>query len=312
MFSGDAPRCTATMSVIRDRSRSKAGDLFAYFSDPYGFMRTIALSLADIAGERRAARRQRRSGAEHVARGGLYPLIRASDHGDHARRQRGDADGRHRRGRARQLRDVRRLRRGRPPLRDSRARRARGAAPPRPPARTPGASGRTVAAPVSPRGALRSRPDAGARRSASATARRSRRSCSGALAQGDVHAPAAVDEAWGDVGAVLADARQDPGVGGRAARARDAQPLGRGHGRARAQPRRARRARASRAERVGNGAGEREQEQNRRRRSPVLVSGCLGLDLPAAQQRATHARADRGSPSAAASERSRATPASGS
>ena len=40
MFSGDAPRCTATMSVIRDRSRSKAGDLFAYFSDPYGFMRT--------------------------------------------------------------------------------------------------------------------------------------------------------------------------------------------------------------------------------------------------------------------------------
>ncbi|HEY5260833.1 MAG TPA: phage holin family protein, partial [Solirubrobacteraceae bacterium] len=39
MFSGDAPRCTATMSMIRDRSRSKAGDLFAYFSDPYGFMR---------------------------------------------------------------------------------------------------------------------------------------------------------------------------------------------------------------------------------------------------------------------------------
>jgi hypothetical protein len=38
----------------------------------------------------------------------------------------------------------------------------------------------------------------------------------GALAQGDVHAPAAVDEAWGDVGAVLADARQDPGLGGRA------------------------------------------------------------------------------------------------
>ena len=37
----------------------------------------------------------------------------------------------------------------------------------------------------------------------------------GALARGDVHAPAAVDEAWGDVGAVLADARQDPGLGGR-------------------------------------------------------------------------------------------------
>jgi hypothetical protein len=37
----------------------------------------------------------------------------------------------------------------------------------------------------------------------------------GALAQGEVFAPAAVDEAWGDVGAVLADARQEPSVGGR-------------------------------------------------------------------------------------------------
>ena len=36
-----------------------------------------------------------------------------------------------------------------------------------------------------------------------------------ALAQGDVYAPAAIDEAWGDVGAVLADARQEPSVGGR-------------------------------------------------------------------------------------------------
>ena len=45
---------------------------------PYGFMRTIALSLADIGDERRAARRQRRSGAEHVERGGAYPFIRAS------------------------------------------------------------------------------------------------------------------------------------------------------------------------------------------------------------------------------------------
>jgi hypothetical protein len=38
----------------------------------------------------------------------------------------------------------------------------------------------------------------------------------GALAHGDVRAPTAVDEAWGDVGAVLADARQDSSVGGRA------------------------------------------------------------------------------------------------
>ncbi|HWY89711.1 MAG TPA: phage holin family protein, partial [Solirubrobacteraceae bacterium] len=78
MFSGDAPRCTATMSVIRDRTRSKSGDFFAYFADPYGFLRTIVLSLADISYERLAARRQRRSGAKHVDRGGLYPLIRAA------------------------------------------------------------------------------------------------------------------------------------------------------------------------------------------------------------------------------------------
>ncbi len=78
MFSGDAPRCSATMSMIRDRKRSRSGDFFAYFADPYGFIRTIALSLADIAEERLAARRQRRRGDEHVKRGGLYPLVRAA------------------------------------------------------------------------------------------------------------------------------------------------------------------------------------------------------------------------------------------
>jgi uncharacterized membrane protein YvlD (DUF360 family) len=78
MFSGDAPRCSATMSVIRDRQRSRAGEFFAYFADPYGLLRTLALSFADIAAERRAARRQRRSGAQHVDRGGAYPVIRAA------------------------------------------------------------------------------------------------------------------------------------------------------------------------------------------------------------------------------------------
>lgn len=78
MFSGDAPRCSATMSVIRDRRRSRSGEFFAYFADPYGLLRTLALSVADVAAERRAARRQRRSGAEHVDRGGAYPAIRAA------------------------------------------------------------------------------------------------------------------------------------------------------------------------------------------------------------------------------------------
>jgi len=78
MFSGDAPRCSATMSVIRDRERSRSREFFAYFADPYGLLRTIALSLADVATERRAARHQRRSGADHVDRGGLYPWMRAA------------------------------------------------------------------------------------------------------------------------------------------------------------------------------------------------------------------------------------------
>ncbi len=78
MFSGDAPRCSATMSVIRDRERSRSGEFFGYFADPYGLLRTLALGVADIVAERRAARRQRRSGAQHIDRGGLYPVIRAA------------------------------------------------------------------------------------------------------------------------------------------------------------------------------------------------------------------------------------------
>ena len=74
LFSGDAPRCSATMSVIRDRRRSSAGEYFAYFADPYGLTRTIALYFWDVLLELRAARRQRRRGEEHVHRGGLYPL----------------------------------------------------------------------------------------------------------------------------------------------------------------------------------------------------------------------------------------------
>ncbi|HYI99670.1 MAG TPA: phage holin family protein [Thermoleophilaceae bacterium] len=78
MFSGDAPRCSATMSVIRDRQRSRSGEFFGYFADAYALLRTISLSIADIAGERRAGRRQRRSGDPHVDRRGLYPFIRAA------------------------------------------------------------------------------------------------------------------------------------------------------------------------------------------------------------------------------------------
>ena len=78
MFSGDAQRCSATMSAISDRKRSGSGEYFAYFADPYGFMRTIALYLWDVVLELRAARRQRKRGEEHVNRGGPYPLMRGA------------------------------------------------------------------------------------------------------------------------------------------------------------------------------------------------------------------------------------------
>jgi uncharacterized membrane protein YvlD (DUF360 family) len=78
MFSGDAPHCSATMSVLRDKQRSSAREYFAYFADPYGFTRTIALYLWDVILERRAARRQRRRGEEHIDRRGLYPWMRGA------------------------------------------------------------------------------------------------------------------------------------------------------------------------------------------------------------------------------------------
>src|SRR5919108_990611 len=78
MFSGDAPRCSATMSTVKDRRRSSAKEYFAYFADPYGLTRTIALYCWDVLQELRAARRQRRRGEEHIHRGGLYPLMRGA------------------------------------------------------------------------------------------------------------------------------------------------------------------------------------------------------------------------------------------
>jgi uncharacterized membrane protein YvlD (DUF360 family) len=214
MFSGDAPRCTATMSVIRDRSRSKAGDLFAYFSDPYGFLRTIALSLADIAGERRAAFRQRRSGGARVERGGLYPLIRASitvvmrdlvtallmadivegvpvsyatfvgydEVAHHSGIRQPDAL-------AVLKRHDRQL---------ARLERAAAQAPRPYHLVVLSDHGQTQGAPFRQR-----------------YGQTLEEIVQAALARGDVLAPASIDEAWGNVGGVLADASQEPGLGGR-------------------------------------------------------------------------------------------------
>jgi uncharacterized membrane protein YvlD (DUF360 family) len=214
MFSGDAPRCTATMSVIRDRSRSKASDMFAYFSDPHGFMRTVVLSLADIAHERRAAFRQRHSGAPHVERGGFYPLIRAAiavvmrdlntamlmadivegvpvsyatfvgydEVAHHSGIREPDALAVLRR----HDRELERLERAT-------------AQAPRP----------YHLVVLSDHGQTRGAPF---RQRYGETLEEVVR---GALSQGEVRAPAAIDEAWGDMGAVLADARGEPSVGGR-------------------------------------------------------------------------------------------------
>ncbi len=214
MFSGDAPRCTATMSVIRDRGRSKAGDLFAYFSDPYGFLRTIWLSLADIMQERWAASRQRRSGALHVDRGGLYPLIRAAItvvmrdvnvamlmadivEGvpvSYATFVGYDEVAHHSGIRERDALAV--LRRHDRQL----ARLERATSQSCRPYRLVVLSdhGQTQGAPFSQRygETLQEVVHAG-------------------LAHGGVNDPGAIDEAWGDVGAVLADARQERGLGGR-------------------------------------------------------------------------------------------------
>ncbi|HEY3864556.1 MAG TPA: phage holin family protein [Solirubrobacteraceae bacterium] len=215
MFSGDAPRCTATMSVIRDRSRSKSADFFAYFSDPYGFLRTIFLSLADIAYERTAARGQRRSGAEHVERGGAYPLIRAAIavvmrdlnvallmadivEGvpvSYATFVGYDEVAHHSGIRAPDALAV--LKRHDRQL--QRLERAVAQAPRPYHLVVLSDHGQTQGAPFRARHGVTLE-----------------QLVDGALAQGQAHAPAAVDEAWGDVGAVLADARQEPGLGGRA------------------------------------------------------------------------------------------------
>jgi uncharacterized membrane protein YvlD (DUF360 family) len=275
MFSGDAPRCAATMSMIRDRTRSKSGDFFAYFSDPYGFMRTIVLSLADIAAERRAAARQRRSGAEHVDRGRFYPLIRATitvimrdltvamlmadivegvpvsyatfvgydEVAHHSGIREPDA--------------LAVLKRHDHQL--TRLERAAEEAP-RP----------YHLVVLSDHGQTPGRPF---RQRYSETLEEVVRD---ALAHGGVRAPAAVDEAWGDVGALLGDAREEPGVGGRilsaATQSRSVE------GTVALGPNREALAERS----ASDGPGESEEE------AVVMVSGSLGLIyLPAISERLT-------------------------
>jgi uncharacterized membrane protein YvlD (DUF360 family) len=260
MFSGDAPRCTITMAAIGDRSRSHASDLFAYFADPYGLLRTIWLSLADVARERLAARRQRRSGAPHIHRSWLYSVIRASitvvmrdlnvamlaadivegvpvsyatfvgydEVAHHSGISAPDA--------------LTVLRQHDRQL--ARLERAAEQAPRPYHLVVLSDHGQTQGAPFRQR-----------------YGKTLDELVLEALDSGQVRAPAAVDEAWGDLGAALADARQEPSVGGRAL------------------------ARATRSRAVEGTVAlgpqqqvlsEAEQPQNGSE-AVVMVSGCLGL-----------------------------------
>jgi uncharacterized membrane protein YvlD (DUF360 family) len=58
ILSGDAPHSMLTMSTALRRRRPIGKDYAAYFARPYAVARTFALSIADIARERRAARSQ--------------------------------------------------------------------------------------------------------------------------------------------------------------------------------------------------------------------------------------------------------------
>ena len=78
LLSGDAPRASATLSVVRDKQRSHASEFFAFFSDPSAMTRTLVLSVHDMILEKLAYWRQIRAGEEHVSRGGVYPLLRAA------------------------------------------------------------------------------------------------------------------------------------------------------------------------------------------------------------------------------------------
>ncbi len=215
MFSGDAPRCTITMAAIGDRSRSHASDLFAYFADPYGLLRTIWLSLADVARERWAALRQRREGAPHIHRTWLYSLIRASItvvmrdlnvamlaadivEGvpvSYATFVGYDEVAHHSGIRAHDALTV--LRQHDRQL--ARLERAAVHAPRPYHLVVLSDHGQTQGAPFRQR-----------------YGKTLDELVLAALDRGEVSAPAAVDEAWGDLGAALADARQEPSAGGKA------------------------------------------------------------------------------------------------
>lgn len=78
ILSGDAPNSMLTMSTALSRRRPLGRDYSAYFARPYAVARTMVLSLADVARERRAARAQVRDDVRpRIHRSRSYALLRA-------------------------------------------------------------------------------------------------------------------------------------------------------------------------------------------------------------------------------------------
>jgi uncharacterized membrane protein YvlD (DUF360 family) len=78
ILSGDAPHSMLTMSTALRRRRPIGKDYAAYFARPYAAARTLVLSLADIARERRAARSQVRDDVRpRIHRSRTYVFARA-------------------------------------------------------------------------------------------------------------------------------------------------------------------------------------------------------------------------------------------
>ncbi len=79
VFSGDAPDAMFTFSTaLESKLRDRKGFLYVV-ATPYALFRIIALMFPDIAREKLAYRRAKRSGAQPLGhRTGIYPLLRAS------------------------------------------------------------------------------------------------------------------------------------------------------------------------------------------------------------------------------------------
>lgn len=80
LLSGDASIVSTTASAIKDFSRFHTTDFYAYFANPYNFIRTLLLAIWDIILEKwqfwQARRKNVQPRLDSHHRGGKYPLLR--------------------------------------------------------------------------------------------------------------------------------------------------------------------------------------------------------------------------------------------